>query len=115
MSKKTVNAWAIKEKGKALEPFSYELPPIGLEQVDIKVLYCGICHSDLSMIQNDWGNTTYPLVPGHEIVGEVIELGSQVKNLKVGDAHLYLRNDCFIISTSYGWSPEFFPNSERYI
>ncbi|MCZ8238795.1 MAG: NAD(P)-dependent alcohol dehydrogenase [Leptospiraceae bacterium] len=85
MSKKTVNAWAIKEKGKSLEPFTYELPSIGLDQVDLKVLYCGICHSDLSMMQNDWGNTTYPLVPGHEVVGEVIDLGSQVKNLKVGD------------------------------
>ncbi|KAK6923247.1 Alcohol dehydrogenase, N-terminal [Dillenia turbinata] len=50
-----------------------------------RVLYCGICHSDLHSIKNEWGFSTYPLVPGHEIVGVVTEVGSKVKKFKVGD------------------------------
>ncbi|KAL5556617.1 hypothetical protein UlMin_038853, partial [Ulmus minor] len=53
--------------------------------VRFKVLYCGICHSDLHMIKNEWGSATYPLVPGHEIVGEVTEVGSKVQKFKIGD------------------------------
>ncbi|MEN8789649.1 MAG: alcohol dehydrogenase catalytic domain-containing protein, partial [Flavobacteriaceae bacterium] len=70
-----VNAYAAAEAGAKLEPFSYELGPIGTEEVDIKVHYCGICHSDLSMVNNEWGMTQYPFVPGHEIVGEVLAVG----------------------------------------
>ncbi len=80
-----VSAYAAREKGGELTPFSYELGPIGAEQVDIKVMYCGLCHSDLSMINDDWGMTEYPLVPGHEIVGEVIATGEAVKNIRIGD------------------------------
>ena len=80
-----VNAYAAHEAGGQLEPFQYELPDLGNEQVDIKVYYCGLCHSDLSMINNEWGMTQYPIVPGHEIVGEVVAAGSAVKNVKVGD------------------------------
>jgi uncharacterized zinc-type alcohol dehydrogenase-like protein len=80
-----VNAYAALNAGEKLKPYAYKLPLIGSEQVTIKVHYCGICHSDLSMLNNDWGMTQYPFVPGHEIVGEVIELGNEVKNLKIGD------------------------------
>jgi len=80
-----VNAYAAKEPNGKLEPFSFELGELGTEQVDIKVAYCGICHSDLSMINNEWRNSQYPLVPGHEIVGEIIATGSGVKNVAVGD------------------------------
>lgn len=80
-----VNAYAAEKKGGHLQPFSYELPEIGPEEVDIKVSYCGICHSDLSMIHNEWGMSSYPLVPGHEIVGEVIAKGKAAKNVQVGD------------------------------
>ncbi|XP_021803651.1 probable mannitol dehydrogenase, partial [Prunus avium] len=55
------------------------------KDVAFKVLYCGICHSDLHMVKNEWGITTYPLVPGHEIVGVVTEVGSRVQKYKVGD------------------------------
>ncbi|MGB5436027.1 MAG: NAD(P)-dependent alcohol dehydrogenase [Maribacter sp.] len=79
-----VHAYAAQEAGGKLNPFTYELPALGSEEVDIKIHYCGICHSDLSMIKNEWGMTQYPLVPGHEIVGEVIAVGSEVKNLKPG-------------------------------
>lgn len=80
-----VNAYAALEPNGKLEPYTYELGELGSEQVDIKVSYCGICHSDLSMIKNDWGMTQYPLVPGHEIVGEVVAAGDAVKNIKIGD------------------------------
>ena len=80
-----VKAYAAQEAKGKLEPFSYDAGPLGSEEVDIKVAYCGVCHSDLSMINNDWRNAQYPLVPGHEVVGEVVATGSSVKNLKVGD------------------------------
>lgn len=80
-----VKAYAAIEPNGKLETYTYELGTIGSEQVDIKVAYCGICHSDMSMIDNEWGMTTYPLVPGHEIIGEVVATGNAVKNVKVGD------------------------------
>ena len=82
---KTINAYAAAAARAELEPFTYELPALGGEQVDIKVHYCGLCHSDMSMINNDWGMSQYPLVPGHEVVGEIVAVGNQVKSLKVGD------------------------------
>lgn len=81
----SVKAYAATGDGIVLEAFEYDLKPLGIEEVEIRVNYCGICHSDLSMIENEWQMTNYPIVPGHEIVGEVIALGEQVKNLKVGD------------------------------
>ncbi|MGB5227359.1 MAG: NAD(P)-dependent alcohol dehydrogenase [Eudoraea sp.] len=82
---KTVKAYASNDAGGKLIPFQYELTELGTDQVDIKVHYCGICHSDLSMLNNEWGMTQYPFVPGHEIVGEVIAVGSDVKNLEPGN------------------------------
>lgn len=80
-----VTGYAANEQNATLEPYTYELKDIGPEEVDIKVHYCGICHSDLSMINNDWGMTQYPFVPGHEIIGEVIAVGDAVKKVSVGD------------------------------
>jgi uncharacterized zinc-type alcohol dehydrogenase-like protein len=69
-----------------LAPIQYDPGQLGADHVEIAVDYCGICHSDLSMADNEWGMTAYPFVPGHEIVGRVSEIGSMVKNLKVGEA-----------------------------
>ena len=80
-----VNAFAATEAGGKLSPFKYNLPELGSEQVAIKVHYCGICHSDLSMLKNEWGMSTFPLVPGHEVIGEIVAIGSEVKNLKPKD------------------------------
>jgi alcohol/geraniol dehydrogenase (NADP+) len=80
-----VSGYAANGPREKLEPFSYETGELGTEQVDIRVINCGVCHSDLSMINNDWGMTAYPIVPGHEIIGEVVAAGNAVKNVKVGD------------------------------
>jgi uncharacterized zinc-type alcohol dehydrogenase-like protein len=53
--------------------------------IEIEILYCGVCHSDLHTARNDWGFTTYPTVPGHEIIGKVTKVGSEVTKLKIGD------------------------------
>ncbi len=80
----TIKAYAATAAKSPLTPFEYTPGPLGVEQVDIDVTYCGICHSDLSMIDNEWGMSAYPFVGGHEVVGKVASIGSQVKHLKVG-------------------------------
>lgn len=79
------NAYAAPAKGQALTPFEFDPGPLGEEQVEIKVSHCGICHSDLSMLDNKWGMSAYPFVPGHEVVGTIVAAGNQVKRVKVGD------------------------------
>jgi uncharacterized zinc-type alcohol dehydrogenase-like protein len=81
----TVNAFAVINPNGPLEPFEYELGPVGPDQVDIAVESCGICHSDLSMLENAWGITQFPFVPGHEVSGKVVATGDQVTRLGVGD------------------------------
>lgn len=70
---------------KPLEPYHFERRALRDEDVSIEILYCGVCHSDLHTAENDWGWTQYPVVPGHEIVGRVLEVGSGVTKYKVGD------------------------------
>ena len=79
-----VRAWAAKGRGQPLERLDYTPPPLGDAQVEIAVEYCGICHSDLSMIDDEWGLTRWPLVPGHEVIGRVVALGAAAKGLAVG-------------------------------
>lgn len=80
-----IEGLAAKQSGAALEPYTFEVEqPRGFECI-IKVLACGICHSDIHMMNNDWGMSKYPLVPGHEVVGEVVEIGPEVTHLKKGD------------------------------
>ena len=81
---RTIKAYAVTAKGTALQPFEFEPGVLGDEQVEIAVDFCGICHSDLSMIDNEWGQSKYPLVPGHEVAGRVVATGEQVKGVKVG-------------------------------
>jgi len=81
---KTINAYAALEAGAELKEFSYEVGALAPDEVEIDVLHCGICHSDLSMIDNEWGMTQYPLVAGHEVIGKISETGSNVDTLKKG-------------------------------
>jgi uncharacterized zinc-type alcohol dehydrogenase-like protein len=80
----TFHAYAAQSVKGTLEPFEFDLGDIGPEEVEIAVTHCGICHSDLSMLDNDWGMTKYPFVPGHEAVGTVVALGSSAKGLEIG-------------------------------
>jgi alcohol/geraniol dehydrogenase (NADP+) len=80
----TIHAYAAKAPKGPLQPFEFEPGELGPEQVEIKVTHCGVCHSDLSMLDNEWGMSQFPLVPGHEAVGTVLALGENAKGLKVG-------------------------------
>ncbi|PPD68263.1 hypothetical protein GOBAR_DD34859 [Gossypium barbadense] len=77
--------WAARDSSGVLSPFKFSRRATGEKDVAFKVLYCGICHSDLHMAKNEWGMSVYPLVPGHELVGEVTEVGSKVQKFNVGD------------------------------
>jgi uncharacterized zinc-type alcohol dehydrogenase-like protein len=79
-----IQAWASHGPKQKLERYAYDPDPLGAEEVEIAVNYCGLCHSDLSIINNEWGMTKYPVVPGHEVVGSIVAMGEQVKGLKIG-------------------------------
>lgn len=78
-----VQAYAAHEAGGKLESFEYELGSLKPDEVDVIVEYCGICHSDLHMLKNEWRITQYPFVPGHEIIGKVSAIGDMVNHLEV--------------------------------
>jgi len=80
----TFHAYAATAPKGSLQPFEFDPGELGQDEVEIKVTHCGICHSDLSMLDNDWGMSKFPFVPGHEAVGTVVALGENVKNLKLG-------------------------------
>jgi uncharacterized zinc-type alcohol dehydrogenase-like protein len=77
--------YAAKSATSPLIPFSFERRQPLPRDVQIEIQYCGVCHSDLHTARNEWNNTIYPVVPGHEIVGKVTAVGPEVKNFKVGD------------------------------
>jgi alcohol/geraniol dehydrogenase (NADP+) len=79
-----IHALAAREANGKLEPFSYDPGPLREDQVEIEVQYCGICHSDYSMLSNEWHMTQYPFVPGHEAIGKVVSMGSAAKLVKLG-------------------------------
>ena len=81
-----IKSYAAKEAGADLSLWEYDAGELQPEDVEVEVEYCGICHSDLSMIDNEWGMSSYPLVAGHEVIGRVAALGSaaQDKGLKIG-------------------------------
>jgi len=68
-----------------LAPYSFERRDPGPQDVQIEILYCGVCHSDLHMARNEWGATSFPIVPGHEIVGRVVRVGAEVSRFREGD------------------------------
>ena len=77
--------YAAKAVGQPLEPFAYEPPKLGEHDVRVSVTHCGVCHTDIHAIEDYYGITSYPFVPGHEIVGYVSEVGTSVSGLKEGD------------------------------
>ncbi len=80
-----IKAYAAMEASGKFQAFEYDPGELGAEQVEIKVTHCGICHSDLSMRNNNWNMTVFPFVGGHEAVGEIIAVGENAKGVSVGD------------------------------
>jgi alcohol dehydrogenase (NADP+) len=80
-----VKGYAAQNAKAPLAPFNFQRRDPGSNDVQIDILYCGVCHSDLHQVRDEWGGSIFPMVPGHEIVGKVSKVGSQVKNFKVGD------------------------------
>ncbi|KAI4367597.1 hypothetical protein MLD38_023318 [Melastoma candidum] len=84
-TERTTVGWAARDPSGVLSPYTYNLRDTGAEDVYIKVLCCGLCHSDIHQAKNDLGMSNYPMVPGHEVVGEVVEVGSEVTRFRVGE------------------------------
>ena len=99
-----IKAFAAFKPGGELEPFEYDPGELKSHEVEIDVHYCGICHSDLSVIDNEWGMTQYPVVPGHEVVGTIARVGDKVKHLAVSQVvglgwHSGYCNECGLCQT----------------
>jgi len=84
-SSQAIRTYASQEVGFTPAPWQYNPRQLRSDDVSIEILYCGVCHSDIHMVENDWGMTNYPIVPGHEIIGRVTETGSEVTQFKKGD------------------------------
>lgn len=80
-----IHGFGVHAAGAELLPFKYEPGELRPQDMEIKVSHCGVCHSDVSLIDNDWGISQYPFIPGHEIVGTVTTLGALVQGFAVGD------------------------------
>jgi uncharacterized zinc-type alcohol dehydrogenase-like protein len=80
----SINAWAAKGPNQPLEPYSYDPGPLAPDDIEIAVEACGLCHSDISVMNNDWGISSYPVIPGHEVIGKIVALGSNAKGLQIG-------------------------------
>jgi alcohol dehydrogenase (NADP+) len=93
-----VKAYAAQAADKDLEPYSIDRPEPGPGDVEIEILYCGVCHSDIHTARNEWGGTKYPCVPGHEIVGKVTKIGKDVSRYKEGDT---VGVGCFVDSCGH--------------
>ncbi|RZJ29303.1 MAG: NAD(P)-dependent alcohol dehydrogenase [Flavobacterium sp.] len=85
MENKNTKAFGTEAPDADLRQMNIERRPVAPKDVEIEILYCGVCHSDLHTARNDWGGTIYPSVPGHEIVGCVVSVGNEVTKFKEGD------------------------------
>src|SRR5579872_6509870 len=79
-----IRAWAAMGPNQKFVPYEYDPGALKPDEVEIAVRHCGICHSDLSVLNNEWGVFPYPYVLGHEVVGEVVALGQHAKGLQIG-------------------------------
>ena len=85
MQTKEIKAFGTQAAEAPLKGMNIERRSVTAHDVEIEILFCGICHSDLHAAKNEWLSTVYPIVPGHEIVGRVTSVGDQVTKFKVGD------------------------------
>jgi uncharacterized zinc-type alcohol dehydrogenase-like protein len=79
-----IHGWAAHAAGAELSAYKYKVDELGPNDVEVKISHCGVCHSDVHLIDNDWGLSKYPFIPGHEIVGKVTAVGSAVRDRKAG-------------------------------
>ena len=79
-----IDAWVASEAKQKFSRQQVDLGPLGAEEVEVKVEHCGLCHSDLSVLNNDWGNSVFPVVLGHEAVGRVVAVGPAARGIEVG-------------------------------
>jgi len=79
-----IQGLAVHAAGAELLPFHYDPGKLGSQEVEIAITHCGVCHSDLHLISNDWGISQFPFIPGHEVIGTVAALGNEVRALEVG-------------------------------
>ena len=80
-----IQGFAVHAAGAELHAFKYDPGELRTGDVEVAISHCGVCRSDVNLIDNDWGSSKYPFIPGHEVVGEVAAVGASVKHLKVGD------------------------------
>ena len=92
--------FAASDAASALGPFQFERREPGPQDVQIEILYCGVCHSDIHQVRNEWGGTLYPIVPGHEIVGRVTKVGAQNVTSRSNTRRLVIWN--FSVSMNCG-------------
>ena len=85
MNTTEVKAYGAEASDASLKEMKIKRRSVTPKDIEIKILYCGVCHSDLHTVRNDWGGSVYPVIPGHEIVGKITAVGSDVKKFKVGD------------------------------
>ncbi len=77
--------YAVHNATDKLAPWNFERRDVGTNDIQIEILYCGVCHSDIHQVRSEWGPARYPMVPGHEIVGRITAVGARVKNFKAGE------------------------------
>ena len=82
---RTTKGYAALDSKSPLAPFNFERRSVGANDIGFEIRYAGICHSDIHQVREEWGPSLYPMVPGHEIVGVVTEVGSAVTKFKSGD------------------------------
>jgi uncharacterized zinc-type alcohol dehydrogenase-like protein len=96
MSETKFKAYAVMNPGEKLQPWEYEPAPLQVDEIEVRVTHNGLCHTDLHMRDNDWNVSEFPLVAGHEVVGEVTAVGEKVTSRKKGDrvGVGWIRNSC---------------------
>jgi uncharacterized zinc-type alcohol dehydrogenase-like protein len=85
MNATEINGLAVHAAGAQLVPYKYEPGDLGTSEIEVRITHCGVCHSDISLIDNDWGLSTFPFIPGHEIIGTVSAVGAGVRDRTVGE------------------------------
>src|ERR1700729_111087 len=80
-----IRGWAVHAAGAQLLPYKYDPGELKANEVEVRISHCGVCHSDIALIDNDWGFSRYPFIPGHEIMGTIGGVGSNVRDRQPGE------------------------------